>query len=105
MSKPAGKYAPRPWKCRHFGWLLGFVVRDSHVRRLNVLRVARDWASELTRLQIHRGELAGLAYYTAMGVNSCENIPCGHCGGSNPWDMGEDALEELLAERAQRSPL
>lgn len=104
MSKPDDQYKPRPWYCDRCKWLLGFVVRDSkRVRRLNVLRVARDPAKELVRVQIFTGELSNLAYYSALGVNSCENIPCGHCGCANPWEIGEDAFAELLERRGTRT--
>lgn len=104
MNKPDEKYKPRPWYCCECKWLLGFVVRDTkRVRRLNVLRIARNPTSELVRLHVHTGALAARAYYSAMGVNSCDDIPCQHCGCANPWELGEDGFAELLSRRGART--
>jgi len=82
-------YTAREWKCE-CGLILGIVVRSSsHVRDLNVYRVPK---TKLPAANIPTQ--ISMRLFVVCGLSSGD-VECG-CGRVRHWQVGEDAMEELM---------
>jgi hypothetical protein len=88
--------SPKLWKCEQCGVILGLVRRGSgRIGKLDVFRFPA-WPSQADKLaKMQRGDYALVAL--EQGI-----VRCGHCGADRAWNMGDQALEDLLANRKKR---
>lgn len=87
---------PRSWKCGQCGVILGLVRRDNDRRpKLDVLQ-RFVYPCDIAIL-IERSREAYLIVEMEQGT-----VRCGHCGAERTWHMGEQAMDDLIANRRKR---
>ena len=93
-------YDPRLWKCKRCDYVLAVVLRDNQrVRRLYVFVHPYELAGYMPAVKMQMDLVRCL--FCVLGMDQ-GNVECQHCGNVQLWDMGEEALAEILAKRKER---
>lgn len=94
--KPDSEYHPRLWKC-DCGLVLGYVYRDDNkIRHLAVFsHSCQEWLVSITGNTVFAPVLVLVTGLDA-GFVRCS------CGKTREWQIGLDALQELMDRKAAR---
>ena len=88
---------PRAWVCKQCGYVLGFIMRGND-RRVKLSVLHNTCHPDMLTLIGNPRELNFKVWDMEQGT-----VLCGFCGASRTWHMSEQAMDDLIGRRRDRT--